>query len=71
MVDYSEVFIGMDVSKDSHAVAVAEGGRDGEVRYFGEIASDTAAVRRFVHKLERPGRAASLLLRGRARRATG
>lgn len=55
MVDYSEVFIGLDVSKDSHAVAVAEGGRDGEVRYFGEIASDAAAVRRFVHKLERPG----------------
>ena len=47
--------IGLDVSKDSHAVAVAEGGRDGEVRYFGEIASDAAAVRRFVHKLERPG----------------
>ena len=54
MVDYSDVFIGLDVSKDSHAVAVAQGGRDGEVRYFGEIASDAAAVRRFVRKLERP-----------------
>lgn len=54
MVDYREVFVGMDVSKDRHAVAVAESGRDGEVRYFGEIASDPAAVRRFVRKLERP-----------------
>ena len=27
MVGCSEIFIGMDVSKDSHAVAVAESGR--------------------------------------------
>jgi len=27
-----EAFIGFDVSKNSHAVAIAEGGRDGEVR---------------------------------------
>ena len=53
MVDYSEVFVGMDVSKDRHAVAVAERGCDGEVRYFGEIASDAAAIRRLVGKLER------------------
>jgi len=36
VVDCSEIFVGMDVSKDRHAVAVAEGGRDGEVRYYGE-----------------------------------
>ena len=30
-MDCSELFVGMDVSKDRHAVAVAEGGRDGEV----------------------------------------
>jgi hypothetical protein len=29
VVENSELFIGLDVSKDSHAVAVAEGGRDG------------------------------------------
>ncbi len=40
MVECSNIFIGMDVSKDRHAVAVADGGRDGEVRYFGEIGSD-------------------------------
>ena len=51
MVDCSEVFVGMDVSKDSHAVAVAESGRDGEARFYGEIGSDGASVRRFVRKL--------------------
>ena len=40
MVECSDLFIGMDVSKDRHAVAVADGGRDGEVRFFGEIGSD-------------------------------
>ena len=56
MVDCSEVFIGMDVSKDRHAVAIAESGRDGEVRFFGEIGSDMASVRRFVRKVEQPDR---------------
>lgn len=35
------------------AIAIAEGGRDGEVRYFGEIEATTAAVERFVRKLEK------------------
>ena len=55
MVDCSEVFIGTDVSKDRHAIAVADGGRDGEVRFHGEIGSDDASVRRLVRKLERSG----------------
>ncbi|WP_287307845.1 hypothetical protein [Mesorhizobium sp.] len=29
-------YVGVDVSKAKHAVAIAEGGRGGEVRYFGE-----------------------------------
>lgn len=53
MVETFEVFVALDVSKDSHAVA--EGGRDGEVRSLGAISSDPAAVRRLVRKLERPG----------------
>ena len=56
MVDCSEVFVGIDVSKDRHAVAIAESGRDGEVRFFGEISSDMASVRRFVRKVEQPDR---------------
>ncbi|RWM09911.1 MAG: hypothetical protein EOR73_32920, partial [Mesorhizobium sp.] len=50
-----EVFIGLDVAKDRHAVASAESGRTGEVRYVGEISSDSASVRRLVRKLGRPG----------------
>lgn len=42
MVETTELFIGLDVSKDSHAVAVAEEGRKGEVRSHGEISSDSA-----------------------------
>lgn len=54
MQENSGLFIGLDVSKDSHAVAVAESGRGGEVRFHGEIGSDAASVRRLVRKLERP-----------------
>tara|TARA_R100001369_G_scaffold29769_2_gene53427 strand:+ start:1448 stop:1621 length:174 start_codon:yes stop_codon:yes gene_type:complete len=45
MEEYNTIFVGLDVSKDRHAVAVAESGRDGIVRYFGEIGSDDASVR--------------------------
>lgn len=55
MVENSEIFVGLDVSKESHAVAVAESGRDGEIRSHGAISSDPSAVRRLVRKLERPG----------------
>ena len=55
MVENSELFIGLDVSKDSHAVAVAEGGRGGEVRSHGAIGSDAASVPCLVRKLDRPG----------------
>jgi hypothetical protein len=41
-------FVGVDVSKAKHAIAIAESGRNGEVRYFGEIEATPAAVERFV-----------------------
>jgi hypothetical protein len=46
MGENSEVFIGLDVSKDSHAVAIAEAGREGEVRSFGEIGSPSSTAKR-------------------------
>ncbi|MGC8535337.1 MAG: IS110 family transposase, partial [Rhizomicrobium sp.] len=46
-------YVGVDVSKAKHAIAIAEGGRDAEVRYFGEIEATVAAVERFVRQLER------------------
>jgi len=51
MGDHSEVYVGIDSAKSRLAVAIAEGGRGGEVRYFGEIDNTPAAVRRLVKKL--------------------
>lgn len=42
--------VGADASKAKHAPAIAEEGRDGEIRYFGEMEPSTAAVGRFVRK---------------------
>lgn len=53
MEHYSEVFIGLDVAKERHAVAVAEPGRQGEVRYFGEIDANAASVRKLVARLRK------------------
>lgn len=51
MEQHTEVFVGLDVAKVRHAVAIAESGRDGEVRFFGEIDADAESVRRMVAKL--------------------
>nr|WP_245485521.1 hypothetical protein [Rhizobium leguminosarum] len=37
MADYREAFVGIDVAKMNNAIAVAECGQDGEVRYVGEV----------------------------------
>jgi hypothetical protein len=37
VADYSEAFIGIDVAKHRNAVAVADAGRDGEIRFLGEF----------------------------------
>lgn len=47
----SEAFVGIDTSKLKNAVAIAGGGRDGEVRYWGEIDTSEAAIRKLVAKL--------------------
>nr|GAJ37509.1 putative transposase Y4QE [Bradyrhizobium sp. DOA9] len=39
MADYREAFVRTDVAKLSNAVAIAEAGRKGEVRFFGVDAS--------------------------------
>src|ERR1700712_4656187 len=51
MADYNEVFVGIDTSKLRNAVAIAEGGRNGEVRYLGEIETTEAATSKLVKKL--------------------
>jgi hypothetical protein len=44
MKKYSEAFVGFDTAKSKHALAVAEGERDGEVRYVGEIDSSRGVL---------------------------
>ena len=50
--EHSEIYAGLDVAKARHAVAVANGERQGKVRYLGEIDADPAPVRRMVARLE-------------------
>lgn len=51
MGDHSEAFVGFDTSKLRHAVAIAEGGRTGEVRFLGEIENTEEATTKLVKKL--------------------
>jgi len=51
MKKYSEAFVGFDTAKKKHAVAIADGGRKGEVRYLGEIDSSPATVEKVIGKL--------------------
>jgi transposase len=55
MDGYSEVFVGMDVSKSRIAVALAGGVRTVEVRFLREIEAGDTAVTNFVRRL--PGMA--------------
>src|SRR5215831_5762330 len=48
-------YVGLEVHKDGIAVAVAEGGRRGEVREYGRIANTPAALQRLVRKLGQQG----------------
>jgi hypothetical protein len=53
----SEAFIGIDTAKARNAVAIAEGGRHGELRYLGEFDNTPEAVNKPVRRLaERHGR---------------
>ncbi len=49
MGEYSELFVAFDVAKKKHAVAIAEGGRRGEVRFVGEIENSPATIERMIN----------------------
>jgi len=50
-VDELSIYVGLDVHKDTIAVAVAEEGNQGEVREHGKIANTAAALTKLVSKL--------------------
>ena len=45
------LFVGIDVAKLRNAVALAEPGRDGEVRYYGEVDASEISMRQLFKKL--------------------
>ena len=45
------IFVGMDVHKNSIDIAIAEKGRQGQLRHFGTIESSLAALDKVVRKL--------------------
>src|SRR5919106_868024 len=51
MSDHSEAFVAFDSSKLRNAVAIADAGRAGEVRFLGEIDNTGAATAKLVGKL--------------------
>jgi transposase len=51
MGEYNEAFVAFDVAKMKHAVAIAEGGRNGEVRFLGAIENRPAAIERTIRRL--------------------
>jgi transposase len=51
MGNHSEAFVAFDTSKLRNAVAIADSGRGGEVRFLGEIENTGAATAKLVRKL--------------------
>ena len=54
-------YIGLDVHKETIAVAIADSGRDGKVRFYGEIANTPERRRQFIKEARRPARQAAAL----------
>ena len=47
----SEAFVAFDVAKKKHAIAIAEGGRTGEVRFLGDVENSPLPIERTIKRL--------------------
>jgi hypothetical protein len=50
------LYLGLDVHADSIVIAIAEAGRDGEVRHYGTISPDLHNVEKVLRKIGHPGK---------------
>lgn len=62
MTTPKEVFVGIDVAKLRHAVAIADAGRDGEIRYMGELDASPESMTRLDQEAGYETRQTALLL---------
>ena len=62
MAHHREAFVAFDTAKLRNAVAVADAGRSGEIRYLGEIDNTEAATRKLVAQLASKIRPVDVLL---------
>ncbi|MEI9425675.1 IS110 family transposase [Mesorhizobium sp. Cs1299R1N1] len=51
VADYREAFVGIDVAKLRNAIAIADSGREGEVRFFGEVDASNTSMRRVIQRI--------------------
>lgn len=55
-------FVGLDVHKETIAVAIAEDGRGGEMRFLGEIANSREAIKAACYQTHETTRHVAFLL---------
>lgn len=51
MEQSTQIFVGIDVSKARKAIAVVFSGRNGEVRFIGEVDSTVDSMRRLIKRI--------------------
>ena len=71
MGEHSEVYVAFDTAKLKHAVAVAEGGRGGEVRFVGEIENRPATIEKMIARSWPAGTGSCTSASRRGQRDTG